>query len=469
MEPSHKTNTDHRADDHAAFMRLAFVLASEYESIYMIHSADDSYVKYCPDSVTHSLIRRGEGSDFYEALRNLCRACVLREEQAEFLHRFSRVHLMEALAKEKSFESHVRCIVGEEIIYYDVRVFPCAAQETIVLCIRNADAEMRRMLRIHTEHKTFRQIISALSGRYEVIYYVNIETGGYTEYSSSETYSRLEVSKTGTDFFSDTQRNLKPDIYPDDYPMMREAMRPENLLGSIRENGSASLNYRLMLDGDPKFVTLYATHPKDDPAHLIIAVANVDADVRRELAYREALGSAIALANQDALTGVKNKYAYQQREAELDAVIRERKNQPFAVVFCDINGLKHINDTEGHTAGDAYIRSASRILCTVFSHSPVYRIGGDEFVVLLEGADYHARESLMQQLAEAVEKNRRQRRVTVSSGISVFQAAEDSCVRDVFERADHAMYEQKKNYRCITGADEIENLRLRCFGSSPTE
>ncbi|MBR3316575.1 MAG: diguanylate cyclase, partial [Atopobiaceae bacterium] len=68
----------------------------------------------------------------------------------------------------------------------------------------------------------------------------------------------------------------------------------------------------------------------------------------------------------------------------------------FGLVICDVNGLKIINDTNGHQAGDEYIRQACKMVCDIFSHSPVYRIGGDEFAVILTGRDYKSREVLMQ-------------------------------------------------------------------------
>ena len=444
MKQVSQENYGQQAEGNAAFLRLSFILACEYESIYIIQSADSSYVKYCPDRETHSLVERGAGKDFYQALRTFCDACAVPEEADEILHQLCREHLTEAMEKAVPFSMYAHFLLDGLKHFYMIKVFPCAAQEMIVLGIRNADDQLRMEQRVTAERQIYQSIMDALSNRYEVIYYVDTVTGAYAEYSASEKYTRLEVSKTGTDFFADTQRNLKPDIYPEDYPMMREAMLPENLLGSISENGSASLNYRLMLDGSPQYVTLYATHPKDDPVHLIIAVANVDADVRREQQYRDAIGSAMQLATRDALTGLKNKHAYTQREQELDQRIASQKNPAFAVVVCDVNGLKKINDTKGHVAGDAYICHASRMICTTFTHSPVYRIGGDEFVVLLEGSDYQQRELLMQQLQSAVQENRKQNTVTVAAGISVFEPAADHSVQDVFERADCAMYMQKR-------------------------
>ena len=151
----------------------------------------------------------------------------------------------------------------------------------------------------------------------------------------------------------------------------------------------------------------------------------------------------------DPMTGVKSKTAFAEEEKSLDTMISGGSNDAFGLVVCDVNGLKYINDTFGHQAGDAYIRSGSRLICEVFQHSPVYRVGGDEFLVLLTGRDYEARETLLEQFNSRVVENLREDRVVVSAGMSVFIRNEDNCLHDVFERADALMYERKKTLKSM--------------------
>lgn len=94
------------------------------------------------------------------------------------------------------------------------------------------------------------------------------------------------------------------------------------------------------------------------------------------------------MATVDSLTGIKNKHAYAQWEEKINARIQSGDQEPFAVVVCDVNNLKAVNDLYGHKEGDAYIKRACARICGVFSHSPVFRIGGDEFVAILSGEDY---------------------------------------------------------------------------------
>jgi diguanylate cyclase (GGDEF)-like protein len=166
----------------------------------------------------------------------------------------------------------------------------------------------------------------------------------------------------------------------------------------------------------------------------------MDAQVKRDLEVAEAQQMAL----RDDLTGVKNKRAYSQAEQTLNHSILADSGLHFAVVVCDINDLKVVNDTEGHGAGDKYIRRASNMICTIFNHSPVYRIGGDEFAVLLFGKDYEMRQGLMDQLLVTSFRTKSAKgHPLVSCGISEFEPDRDKTLSQVFERADNAMYQQK--------------------------
>ena len=156
------------------------------------------------------------------------------------------------------------------------------------------------------------------------------------------------------------------------------------------------------------------------------------------------LGATRNLAFRDAMTGVKSKLAYTEAVSGIDRKIAEKSEEDFAVVVCDVNGLKHINDTYGHKAGDEYIRSASRLICEYFKHSPVFRTGGDEFVVILEGRDFENRALLMKAMDKRVEANIALQEVVVSASYSDFDKEKDTKFHDAFERADALMYERKK-------------------------
>lgn len=158
------------------------------------------------------------------------------------------------------------------------------------------------------------------------------------------------------------------------------------------------------------------------------------------------------LAFRDALTGVKSRAAYVDAAARLDQLLAEDPT-PFGLILADSNDLKPINDKWGHDVGDAYIRHICAIICNVFKHSPVYRVGGDEFVVLLEGHDLVHREALLTQLDErfAAEPfplpQDGEIPCRIARGVALFDPATDKGVNDVFVRADELMYEHKRQMK----------------------
>ncbi|MCR5788798.1 MAG: GGDEF domain-containing protein [Lachnospiraceae bacterium] len=153
-----------------------------------------------------------------------------------------------------------------------------------------------------------------------------------------------------------------------------------------------------------------------------------------------------SMANTDSMTGVRNKHAYSEAELSLNRKIHENEIGNLAVVVCDINGLKYVNDTQGHAAGDKLIKDASNMICEYFPHGAVYRIGGDEFVVLLQGKGYDMMHETINDLNRRIEANIAEHAVVIAIGYSTL-GTQDEQLRDVFERADQMMYERKKQLK----------------------
>ncbi len=154
------------------------------------------------------------------------------------------------------------------------------------------------------------------------------------------------------------------------------------------------------------------------------------------------------MANTDSMTGVRNKHAYSEDEAAINRMIKAGELEKLAVVVCDVNGLKIVNDTQGHAAGDQLIKDACALICKQFTHGSVYRIGGDEFAVLLEGKGYDTLHEALAETNREVEANIGKNAVVVSVGYSVL-GPKDQQLRDVFERADQMMYERKKELKAM--------------------
>ena len=151
------------------------------------------------------------------------------------------------------------------------------------------------------------------------------------------------------------------------------------------------------------------------------------------------------MAVRDALTGVWNKNAYYTKISELS------NQQAYAVAVFDMNGLKGINDSFGHECGDIAILDAVMALKTAFGKENLYRIGGDEFIAIVEDADKTKMGNCFLRLDEEIgqinqKEQKYQRELSLSKGFAVFDDSKDKEYTDTFRRADEKMYEDKAEY-----------------------
>ncbi len=153
-------------------------------------------------------------------------------------------------------------------------------------------------------------------------------------------------------------------------------------------------------------------------------------------------------AYHDAMTGVQNKGAYIEVTNELDRKIHEGMAD-FGVAVFDVNGLKAVNDNQGHEYGDMLIRDAAMALKLTFGEEKVYRVGGDEFVMIWEGArEDKMKEAMTRFSAELQEINSGEvtygTPLTISKGYSLYDEKADESYHEVFQRADTEMYHDKE-------------------------
>lgn len=151
----------------------------------------------------------------------------------------------------------------------------------------------------------------------------------------------------------------------------------------------------------------------------------------------------------DALTSVRNKGAYSEYIEKLQKRLDQGEKFEFGIGIFDCNNLKTVNDQHGHDKGDIYLKKACHLICKTFDHSPVFRIGGDEFAVILMNNDFDNRENLLEQF----EKKRQEitssaenkwDEIHIAIGIAVYDPENDASVSDTARRADRIMYDNKR-------------------------
>ena len=174
-------------------------------------------------------------------------------------------------------------------------------------------------------------------------------------------------------------------------------------------------------------------------------VANLVKTANALIQSREKEAELAEAANIDPLTKVRNKRAFVTEEEHMDEEIKNGTAE-FGVAVIDMNNLKTINDTYGHEKGDEAIRDLCNLICNTFKHSPVFRIGGDKFVVILRKFDLKYRDHLISDFYAASELEEAivpWRGMSAAIGYKVFDPQTDNKFSDVMKVADARMYEKK--------------------------
>ena len=189
---------------------------------------------------------------------------------------------------------------------------------------------------------------------------------------------------------------------------------------------------------------------QDEIGHLSRVLAE---SAERIVALQDDLRRAAAI---DPLTHLNNRRGFLPI-AEHQLRIAERTREPVALVFVDVDGLKHVNDTLGHAVGDTLIAEAAVVLRTTFRASDLpARMGGDEFCILLRGDSATSAERAVERLqaavADANQQGGRAFELSLSVGIARFDPDHPVSIDRLIEEADGLMYSNKRAKRGLEPA-----------------
>jgi len=426
---------------------ISLALSLDYECVFFVDIESDNYAMFA-FSGNHKNLELSETSNFWADSRVNLETVVYQEDKEWFAKNIAnKESLVKAVQDEGVFKGKYRILANGEPVWYSMKVVlgQGAQRNYLIIGVTNIDKQERERLALKqkaSKSELYGQIVMALAERYDALYMVDLDTNHYVQYKSERVFCELSIALEGDDFFNQLKKDALTVVYKEDVPLLTAVLERDVLLKELDDHGVFTFSYRLNAPkGLPLYVKMIAVY--SDKKHIVISVTNIDSQVRREQMIREEASAAYEKARKDALTGIKNKTAYAEFEAKLNQQIKSDDGVEFAIAICDVNGLKTVNDTQGHIVGDEYIRAASRLVCDMFRHSPVFRIGGDEFVAILRGGDFEIREQIKERFAETVKQNMAEKKVVVACGISVYDKACDQNVADVFKKADALMYQNK--------------------------
>ncbi|MBO4452863.1 MAG: EAL domain-containing protein [Clostridia bacterium] len=442
LEKAYKTASDKAT----IYTHIAHALARGCTDLYYVNIDTDEFIAFHTDDERGVLNEARSGSDFFERSKVEANLYIHEEDREEYLKTLDRDFIRKTLDKTSEYVLTFRRIERGTPFYVQMKISRMEDDDRfIVLAISDVDELMRQRRaeeRIQEERIIYARL-HALTGNFIVVYVVDPETNRYREFSATDDYEKgFAQAKEGEDFFNKVREVASQFNYPEDLDRFLTTFTKENIMSEIEHGGIFTLGYRFIMEGRPIHVQMKAAmvEEKEGP-RLVVGLNNIDAQVRQEEGLERRLAQAQSIASMDALTGVKNKHAYIVAETQMDRQIAEHRQSPFAVVIFDVNDLKKVNDTAGHQAGDQYLRDASGIICGIFSDCPVFRVGGDEFAVIVQGKDYERIETLLEKVNKHNSEASRSGGIVIACGYARFD--NDECVATVFDRADRNMYDNK--------------------------
>ncbi len=426
------------------YAHLAQALAQGYTNLFYIDMNTEGFIEYRTDD-SGSLCELRRGWHFFEQCMEDIDTLIYSEDRELLRGALDRKTLAANLERNSSFRITYRVNGEQGPAYADMKVTRMPDDDRfVVVGVSDIDEQIKQRRaseRMQEERIAFNRL-TALAGDYLAIFIVVPESGQYRELSSSAVFDAAGLPKTGPDFFADIRERCGTVLYPEDLHLFWSVMTRENVLADVEHHGIFTLSCRLLVHNEPHYVQVKAVLLEEkEGRRLIVGISDIDAQVRQEEEYARHLSQARLDANIDALTHVKNRHAYLAAEERLNDQLAENPAMEFAIVMLDVNDLKLVNDTAGHNAGDQYLRDACRIICHNFKHSPVFRVGGDEFAVISQGEDYADMDKLILQMRNHNEQALREGGIVIACGMS--RQSGDVSAAKVLERADQNMYVNK--------------------------
>ena len=258
----------------ATYASIARALAADFYNIYYVDMETERFIEYSSPVGGEELAIERHGERFFETMKKDVVERIYKEDQEPFLLDFTKDNITRELATNGSFRIEYRRIDTGEPVYVSLKTMRMHGDDKhVIMGISVIDAQIKHReerYQLKTDRNTYARLM-ALGGGYLSLYSIDAKTGKYREYSTTDQYDSLGVSKKGDDFFLDMLESAKRTVYSEDLPEYMEKFTKENLFQQIKEKGSFTLHHRLMINGEPKRVSLRMALVKESDGEILIA------------------------------------------------------------------------------------------------------------------------------------------------------------------------------------------------------
>ena len=246
-----------------------------YYNIYLIDLDTNEYIEYSSQIGAEEISLERHGGDFFESARRDAMTRIYEEDREPFLALFTKENVLRDIDRQGVFTTTYRLIDTGTAIYVNMKITRMKGGSRLILGVSNIDAHMKEKERFAQMQKEREMLVRvmALSDGDLTMFTVDPNTGHYIEYSSSEDFDSLGAKKGGDDFFGQAFVDAFTHCYSEDRQRFHQQVTMENVMREIRLHGSFSINYRLIIKGEPRPVTLKASLFKNgDDDKLVVGV-----------------------------------------------------------------------------------------------------------------------------------------------------------------------------------------------------
>ena len=272
------------------YSAVAQALSADYMNLFYVDLDTEHFTEYRPPSARESLSAERHGEDFFQASRTDARALLHEEDQASFIQAFTKENVLASIDSAGAFTHTYRLLIDGVSTYVSMKAVRMGARH-LIIGVNNVDAQMKQKELVERDREaqlTYGRI-NALVGDFIALYMVDPDTGAYSESNASQEYEGLGLAKAGKDFFRQARENSFSALFPEDIQRFNSLFTKESVLAEIRRSGRFSMNYRLLIEGAPVYVTLRAALVEESGRpQLIIGVSNVDNQWKQAAEYDKA-------------------------------------------------------------------------------------------------------------------------------------------------------------------------------------
>ena len=253
-------------DERTSYADIARALAADYYNIYIVDLDTDRYIEYSTLAGGDELSIERHGEDFFASARHDTLTRIYEKDQEAFLSRFTKENILRELKEQGVFTSTYRLVDNGTPTYVNMKITRMRERgNRIILGVSIVDSYMKQkeqLAEIEKERDAMIRVM-ALSDGYMSVITVDLETGHYVEVSSTDDFDSLGAAKQGENFFRQSAIDAAKYFHPDDQRRFIEAFTQENVMREIRRNGCFRIQYRLMINGEPRPTALKAALFRD--------------------------------------------------------------------------------------------------------------------------------------------------------------------------------------------------------------